>query len=114
MNRSEQTANRLVEEKGLDGAIEYVQDLLDNRDVSPLYGDELAFWTSVKKRLTSKDDEKVRLEPIFEIGDIVKIITDPEQLSRMVVGILYRKNEIYYILKLEALETVHAGYELAQ
>lgn len=110
MNKSEETASKLVKERGVDGALSYIQDLLDHQNVSPLYGDELQFWISVKKNIM----EKKSMDPIFSIGDIVKVITDPEQFDRMVVGILHRQNEIYYIVKLEALETVHAGYELAK
>lgn len=113
MNKSEETASKLVKERGVDGALSYIQDLLDHQNVSPLYGDELQFWISVKRNIMGRLEKK-NMYPVFEIGDIVKVITDPEQFDRMVVGILQRQNEIYYIVKLEALETVHAGYELAQ
>ena len=49
----------------------------------------------------------------LRIGDMVYLKTDPEQLQRIITGILERpNNSIIYFVSIEALETQHFGIEL--
>lgn len=52
-------------------------------------------------------------EPKYKIGEVVFLITDIEQSSRMITGILFRPNSIIYYLSSGATETEHYEMEIA-
>lgn len=56
--------------------------------------------------------EKYTLE--FDIRDTVYIKTDPEQLERIVTGIIIRENGIVYHVSYCTDETSHYGFELSE
>jgi len=49
----------------------------------------------------------------FAIGQIVFLITDPEQLERIVTGYIVRPSQIVYYLSMETHETTHYEIEIA-
>jgi len=49
----------------------------------------------------------------FEIGDIVFLITDEDQVKRMVTGIFLTQNEVIYYLSKGTDETKHYGFEMS-
>jgi hypothetical protein len=50
----------------------------------------------------------------FEIGQIVYLKTDPEQLERIVFGILvFGKSEVIYKLTAGTLNSEHYGFEIS-
>ena len=55
----------------------------------------------------------MNIKPIFEIGQIVYSITDPEQNARMVTGYTIRKDlKIYYLVSFVDCERQFEEYEL--
>jgi hypothetical protein len=53
----------------------------------------------------------MKIETKYNIGDVVFLMTDTEQLQRIVTGVLFRpNNSIIYYLTCGATETTH--YEL--
>ena len=52
-------------------------------------------------------------KPKFKIGEIVFLITDPEQSERIVTGYTVRPNTICYYVSYVGLETVHYDIEIA-
>lgn len=49
----------------------------------------------------------------FELGQIVFLITDPEQHERIITGILYRPGSIIYYLGYNDNESYHYEIEIA-
>lgn len=49
----------------------------------------------------------------FNIGDIVYLIHDTEQLPRMVTGINVRSNGLIYLLNLGITESFHYDFEIS-
>ncbi len=49
----------------------------------------------------------------FNIGEIVFLITDENQLERIVTGLTIRKNSIIYYLSCGTTETSHYSFEIA-
>lgn len=49
----------------------------------------------------------------FNIGEIVFLITDENQLQRIVTGFIIRKDSIIYYLSCGSLETSHYYFEIA-
>ena len=52
------------------------------------------------------------IKPIFEIGQTVYIVTDPDQYARIVTGYTVRKHLIYYLVSLVDNEKQFEDYEL--
>ena len=53
------------------------------------------------------------IKPIFEIGQTVYIITDPDQYARIVTGYTVRKNgQIFYLVSFVNKESQFEEYEL--
>jgi len=52
------------------------------------------------------------MTPEFNLGDIVYLITDTEQLPRMVTGILFTADHIEYYLTSGTDETKHLAIEI--
>lgn len=55
----------------------------------------------------------IDLKPAFCIGQIVFLITDPEQEDRMITGYIVRPQQIVYYLSKGTQETVHYEMEIA-
>jgi hypothetical protein len=53
------------------------------------------------------------MEQVFEIGQIVYLKTDLDQMPRMVTGILNRSNYKIYYLSQATNETMHYHYEIS-
>lgn len=49
----------------------------------------------------------------YDLGDIVYLITDPDQLERMVTGIRIRPSGVIYSITHSTLETDHYDIELS-
>ena len=49
----------------------------------------------------------------FTIGDIVYLITDPDQLQRIVTGIMVRKSQLIYQVSCGVDEHGHYEFELS-
>ena len=52
------------------------------------------------------------IKPIFEIGQTVYVVTDPDQYARIVTGYTVRKNLIYYLVSFVDNEKQFEDYEL--
>ena len=50
----------------------------------------------------------------FEIGEFVYLITDPEQLQRVITGIVVRPAGVLYYATCCERETGHYGFELTK
>jgi hypothetical protein len=48
----------------------------------------------------------------YNIGDVVYLRTDREQMARLITGIVIRPNTIMYYLSCETMETVHYEIEI--
>lgn len=57
---------------------------------------------------------KIKFDPLFEIGQIVYLKTDPDQLGRMCTGYIIRATVIVYYLTYIGSETSHYDYEITQ
>jgi hypothetical protein len=56
---------------------------------------------------------KMNINPAFELGELVLLETDPEQLERMVVGILIEASSITYHLRYAEDEvSIHTSIEI--
>jgi hypothetical protein len=53
------------------------------------------------------------MTPKYKLGQTVYLITDVEQLPRMVTGITLRPNTILYSLSLSVNETTHYEMEIS-
>jgi len=56
---------------------------------------------------------KIEIEVAHKIGDIVFLITDPEQMERMVLGYTLRKTNVFYELVQGVNNSVHYEDEIA-
>ncbi len=54
------------------------------------------------------------IENVFEIEEVVFLITDSEQVQRIVTGIQIGKNSIIYRLAQGITESWHYDYEIAR
>lgn len=55
------------------------------------------------------------VETKYNIGDIVFLMTDTDQMSRIVTGILLRPNKlVLYYLTSGTNETIHYDFEIVQ
>lgn len=50
----------------------------------------------------------------YNVGDIVYLVTDPEQRERMVTGIIIRESATIYYLAHCEIETVHYAIEMSK
>jgi len=50
----------------------------------------------------------------FDIGDILYLKTDEEQLKRMIVGVNVRPNGVVYLLNCGSIESYHYEIELSR
>lgn len=56
----------------------------------------------------------MRIDPEYKIGDVVYLLTDPEQNARMVIGYIIRQDySLVYILGCGVLETDHHSIEMS-
>lgn len=55
----------------------------------------------------------VSVEPVFEIGEIVFLITDEDQSERMITGYIVRPGLIIYFVSKGTAETTHYEIEIA-
>jgi len=56
----------------------------------------------------------VKIENRFEIGQIVYLKTDPDQLARIVYGIvIYEKNRLIYRVALAEMTSKHYEFEMS-
>ena len=49
----------------------------------------------------------------FKIEEMVYLKTDPEQLPRIITGIIVRKNALSYYVSSGIIESVHYNFELS-
>lgn len=52
--------------------------------------------------------------PAFDIGETVYLLTDVDQLPRIVTGYLVRKDMIIYYLSQACSETTHYDFEICR
>jgi len=57
---------------------------------------------------------KINNNIVFDIGDIVFLKTDSEQLPRIITGILMRPNNLLYYLSNGTNETQHYEIEISK
>ena len=57
--------------------------------------------------------KKVRIELDYDIGDLVYLVTDPEQCLRMVTSILLGPNSVMYIVSCGHETSEHYAIELS-
>lgn len=55
----------------------------------------------------------IDLKNKFKIGQIVFLITDPEQSERIITGYIVRPNQIIYYVTFGTLESTHYDIEIA-
>lgn len=67
--------------------------------------------STTKKQLKRYINMQIKNE--FNIGEIVFLITDENQLERIVTGLIIRKNSIIYYLSCGTTETSHYSFEIA-
>lgn len=53
------------------------------------------------------------IENKFDIGDIVYLVTDPDQIRRIITGITIRPTGILYEVSLGATDSDHYDFELS-
>lgn len=52
------------------------------------------------------------IENKYNIGDVVFLLTDVEQLNRIITGIIIRPNSILYYVSCGSTETLHYDLEI--
>lgn len=50
----------------------------------------------------------------YKLGDIVFLLTDPEQYERIITGILHRPDGIKYYISHSTEETIHYDIEISK
>lgn len=71
----------------------------------------LSTSSTTKKQFKRYINMEIKNE--FNIGEIVFLITDENQLERIVTGLIIRKDSIIYYLSCGTTETSHYSFEIA-
>lgn len=67
----------------------------------------------LKRYMSTPNTFRKTYELMFEIGDIVFLKTDPDQMERIVVGIEIYDNSISYSLCSGTSQSLHFGFEIS-
>lgn len=60
------------------------------------------------------ENNTIKIEVLFQIGQIIYLKTDIDQAQRLCTGIMIRERGIMYLVGLNGSETYHYGFEMSE